>query len=448
MQYIRKSWLNFQSMSDQYLNKLNKHKKLFYPFSEKILQHSAEFPSLKNNDFRKFINDITGYRKNCAKENFYRRTISPDEAEEIYYYTKVRFQNLPSRARIFFYEAALAEETMKEFLLGVCCAKQKKVTSYSNEWRLSSASDDDFSYEIPIVRAGNRKYSIHMYSSFKKNGWGIRKDHIEKLLLSETDDFQGALFCSMKQHSDGSAIVCFENYLERNRVKQLLNQEKELFDNFTRLNFKDVYYKDSRDNFLETASNAVMEIKENFSYEILKTVHENVFQFFSSLSTHKTRNAIAAACIVLVFAIYGLFFRITSENDISVSFRVIGDALETPRSETEKEFILQSGDYYKIRFDIDKEAYVYVIFHDSSGQIDKASFGKRKRGTHVVSQGSNAIPFQLDYTTGTETVFLLVSMKKINRFDEKVEELGKSGIGRINKIFPEAIIEPYSYRHE
>jgi hypothetical protein len=93
--------------------------------------------------------------------------------------------------------------------------------------------------------------------------------------------------------------------------------------------------------------------------------------------------------------------------------------------------ILFSNDYCRISFELDKNAYVYVVHHDSNGALhllypDPAikDFQKAQGKTsYTIPEGKDNW-FQLDDHAGKETIFLLASNKPIRDLDATLNEAG------------------------
>lgn len=463
--YSSNPWLLFSENVEKYIETIYKYKKIFYPFSNDIFKLAADFTKIPNETFQKFVFDTTEYRENSVKENYYSKILAYETVEEIYDHIKLKFQNFPSMALLYFYEIALAQHTLKEFILNLCFSKPKKYANRSSQYQLTSDIDfiDDTIFTtppLPLLKAGNNKYSLHMYKRGKKqHGWGIRKDHFDNLISDV--DFQGAIFCSMNEYPDGSIFICFENFIERKRFKYLLNCQKEEFENFIRLSFKDVYgTEDLREMFFETVSNAVIKIQEKTtpkSLQILEYFYNIISEYRYSLNiSRKFTSAVATALVIFCLIFYGLYdkiylpFIVPNFNNVNIiSESEISSTNLTKFRSSDEDIVLYSGDRYSLIFETNRDAYVYAVFYDSMEKIDKASFGKRPGGKiHILSQGEEKIPFQLDFTTGIETVFLIASKEKIIQFDQKVEELKDAGIDRIDDIFPKTSIKILKYQHE
>lgn len=171
----------------------------------------------------------------------------------------------------------------------------------------------------------------------------------------------------------------------------------------------------------------------------LRKIQDITSRFISSMLPSKF--------VAVMAAVFLIAFLTVIDRTIYINFRVIADTgITAPRGQDET--LPKSSDFYKIRFELNKDAFVYAIFHDSSGETGKACFGRKTAGVHEVSQGDSGIRFQLDYNTGTETVYLLASKEEINGFDKKAEKLKQTGINEIKNIFPKASIKSFSYKHE
>lgn len=112
----------------------------------------------------------------------------------------------------------------------------------------------------------------------------------------------------------------------------------------------------------------------------------------------------------------------------------------------EEEGILKSGDYFKIRFSIDRDAYIYILFQSSSGEVTELFSDKISGGRdYTLPEGKG---FQLDEKVGEEIVCLLASEEQIEEIDKKILELEKIGIEKIGKVFPKSSCRLFKFRHE
>ena len=107
---------------------------------------------------------------------------------------------------------------------------------------------------------------------------------------------------------------------------------------------------------------------------------------------------------------------------------------------------IMSGDYFRFQVTIDNDAFVYVVFQDSSGIIQSMEKGFIASGSDLsLPDGVNW--FHLDDNTGVEKLYLLASKKQINGFGDKVEKLKQGGIDAIEKVFQDATVKSFSFDH-
>lgn len=116
--------------------------------------------------------------------------------------------------------------------------------------------------------------------------------------------------------------------------------------------------------------------------------------------------------------------------------------------------VLHSGDMFRIKFELQEEAYVYLLALDSLGNIVRI-FPKKDTATPVKVKPNETyvVPkedewLQLDNNTGQETLYLLASPETIEDIDQRIDQLKKSGIDKITEISPEVKIQSFSFRHE
>lgn len=216
--------------------------------------------------------------------------------------------------------------------------------------------------------------------------------------------------------------------------------------------------------YCSVCSNEVLNIRriENELEKPVKTgIVNKVTDSFSSFSNLRLVFAMAV-CFVIVLSIFGLQDHLF-KTPISVDIRIIANParpLTRAKHEVPGDFelkqgdILRTNDEYKITIRTDEDAFVYAFFYDSQGEINSLSVKDAhisrellagKTYTVLYSEGEI---FQLDDQTGTETVYVLASDNPVENFDNKLENLGRAGISKINTIFPNAAIHSFSFKHE
>ena len=108
---------------------------------------------------------------------------------------------------------------------------------------------------------------------------------------------------------------------------------------------------------------------------------------------------------------------------------------------------MNSDDYFRFQTKIDDDAFVYVIFQDSSGNIQSLEKGHIKGGEDLfLPEGDKW--YHLDENTGVEKLYMLASNKKIDGFRDKVEKLKSEGIEVIDKVFPKVTFKSFSFQHQ
>jgi hypothetical protein len=96
---------------------------------------------------------------------------------------------------------------------------------------------------------------------------------------------------------------------------------------------------------------------------------------------------------------------------------------------------LFSNDYCRINFELDKDAYAYVVYFDSKGTLHQLypdaslAMPQKVKGKtpYTIPEGADSW-FQLDNQTGRETVFILASREPIRDFNETIGTI--QGLGR------------------
>ena len=276
----QKSWKIFLEKSDIFFNTLfNIEKKYFFHISDSVYQMICKYTEIKEiipppaANFINFIHSITKPRESYAADSAYRIVISPEEAEEIYFNISCNYNDdSQGLSKIYLYECALAEKVIKQFIIKKCLsekASDKTKLPPISDWKLLSSSDDDFYSVLPMVKAGNKEYPVCVIPPRLK-GFSIRNDLIKK---SESS-LNGVLFCSFKKYPSDEILVRFDNYVEKDRVFELLGNTDAVKEvqNVTKLSFDEVYKFDNRDEFLQEAAKAVMGLEKqpNWMIELLK----------------------------------------------------------------------------------------------------------------------------------------------------------------------------------
>ena len=119
--------------------------------------------------------------------------------------------------------------------------------------------------------------------------------------------------------------------------------------------------------------------------------------------------------------------------------------------------ILYSNDYCRISFELDHDAYAYVLHYDSTRKLHQL-YPDPATKTHKKVKGKSAhtIPereddwFQLDDKRGTETFFILASNKPLTGFEETFASIKGLSREEVVKVFQSkaAIVKVLSFKHQ
>lgn len=193
---------------------------------------------------------------------------------------------------------------------------------------------------------------------------------------------------------------------------------------------------------------------------------ERFSSWFSSFRPAPLMTAASVVLLLMVFGIYTLYspYEQPGEKGTPISFSIIakmpsgivirGMTPDYKEVEVPDGGVLHSGDMFKIKFELQKEAYVYVLALDSLGNLTKL-FPEKDEGASVRVNAKETYIFPekdrwllLDDNTGQERFYLITSPEPIGDFEERIGQLKKLGIDNIRKIFPGAKIQPFSFKHE
>ncbi|GAB6906665.1 hypothetical protein DESC_40091 [Desulfosarcina cetonica] len=183
-------------------------------------------------------------------------------------------------------------------------------------------------------------------------------------------------------------------------------------------------------------------------------ISDAISSFFGDGFGFKPVATFAAIVLVMVIGFYVMreaptvktpyAIQIMMQGRTQTGFR--GGQPEYKEFQVESGGQIMSGDYFRFQVTIDDDAYVYVIFQDSSGAIQSMEPGFVAGGKELTLPAGDQW-FHLDDNTGTEKLYLLASKDQIAGFASKVEKLKQDGIGTIEKVFPETTVKTFSFDH-
>jgi hypothetical protein len=142
-----------------------------------------------------------------------------------------------------------------------------------------------------------------------------------------------------------------------------------------------------------------------------------------------------AAALVVLFMFSTLYIYYQQSTSLGVQMALVSktSTITTRGTTGDKEVekiikegdTLYSNDYCRISFELEKNAYAYILYLDSKGTLEQLYPGPRAmRPQKVLAKTTYVIPpgddswFQLDEQTGTETVLMVASEEPISNLKE------------------------------
>lgn len=192
---------------------------------------------------------------------------------------------------------------------------------------------------------------------------------------------------------------------------------------------------------------------------------EKVSDWLNSLNAVPVMATVSAVLIVMVVSIYNfkLINMPSREIPLSLSLNIVAKipaeetralTQEYDEIEIEEGGLLNSGNLFKIKFQLEEEAYVCLISLDSKGNMTKL-YPERDIGAPVKLEPQKEYFYpredswlKLDDNEGQESFYLLASLEPIQDIDSKIDQLKKAGIDEISEIFPMAKIQSFVFKHE
>lgn len=182
-----------------------------------------------------------------------------------------------------------------------------------------------------------------------------------------------------------------------------------------------------------------------------KKIIATIFDFFDKGFSLKPVATFATVVLVVFVGIY--VFQDSGSYNINImmhgrsqtGFR--GGQREYNDFLVESGGMMNSGDYFRFQTKINKDAYVYIVFYNSSGNIESMQKGFIGGEKDFILPDDNKW-FHLDENTGMEKLYLLASKNKIDDFEKRIDELKTGGIETIEKVFPKTTIQSFYFKHQ
>jgi len=102
--------------------------------------------------------------------------------------------------------------------------------------------------------------------------------------------------------------------------------------------------------------------------------------------------------------------------------------------------VLRSHDNFQVRFKTNKDAYVYILIHDSRGEVEQLfPHPEIKQSNRVTGGTEYVVPsrdkwFWLDENTGTETIYVLTTEKPVEDMQAIITTMKSSGIEKVKEV--------------
>lgn len=246
---------------------------------------------------------------------------------------------------------------------------------------------------------------------------------------------------------------------ERKQIEDHLVVCKKCTDNL--ISFAEVESRDQPGEEIFVTKKMVKQTKGLVKPHVPLDLWERVSSWFSVFRPIPAMVTVSALLVVAV-GLYNLYAPDSPSPVISLNIiarissgiPIRGTTPDYKEVEVQDGGELQSGDMFRIKFELEEEAYVYLLSLDTLGNLSKVlpaedtgvPIKMKAHQTYIVPEDDGW--FRLDDNTGQETLYLLASSEAIEDIDQRFDQLRKSGIDKITKIFPGAKIQSFSFMHE
>jgi len=251
---------------------------------------------------------------------------------------------------------------------------------------------------------------------------------------------------------------------ETDRVEEHLTICSKCAD--TVISFSEVESMDYSEKESYATDDMIKKAKNMMKPQEMPSLWERVSDWFTVFRPVPVMATVSAMLIIAVLSIYKLQLSDNSLKNIPLSMRLNiiarmpseiqtrGENPEYIEVGIEEGGVLKSGDLFRISFQLQEEAYVYLLSLDSQGNLTKL-YPEKDIGLPVKLEPEKSYFFptgddwlKLDDNTGQEKIYLLASPDPIKGINIKIDQLKKSGIDNIKNIFPGIKIQSFNFKHE
>jgi len=254
------------------------------------------------------------------------------------------------------------------------------------------------------------------------------------------------------------------NQNETDRVEEHLALCSECAD--TLISFPDAVSSSYSEKKYFATDDMIKKAKALMKPREVSALWERVSDWFAVFRLVPVMATVSVIMVIAFLGIYKLQMSDDSLKNIPFSIRlniiarmpseiqIRGTAQEYTEVGIENGGVLNSRDLFRISFQLQEEAYVYLLSLDSQGNLIKLYPGQdiglpvklESRKLYFFPAGDEWL--KLDDNTGKEKIYLLASPEPIKGFDIKIDQLKKSGIGNIENVFPGIKIQSFNFKHE
>jgi len=321
------------------------------------------------------------------------------------------------------------------------------------------------------MKTGRKKNSQNTDGNSSKHGNGLSNDTLTLLFEKYSEQNKNPEFCK----NTDIAIVYALNELtgkEKENAKLHILKCKACLDMVLDVRAAEAEAAEKKETGLQMSPAVAAAINPSSGLQralLFKKIWALIksFAFQPPIRNHKLVAGLATAAVVLCVATFALHNRFSS---VSVQMGMIAtaghsvpgdtgtvrgsdgeaDPARVPKTYVLKpEGVLKTGDYFKIKLETNKKAYVYLLLHnDADNTIASIYNGMTEAGKEkLVPQELHGI--QLGPYTGEKTIFTIVAPKEIKDFDQKIALIPKKpGLDNVRNVFPNAHVGLFLFHHE
>jgi len=321
------------------------------------------------------------------------------------------------------------------------------------------------------MKTGRKKNNQNTDGNSSKHGNGLSDDTLTLLFQKYNEQNKETVFCKKTDISIAYALNELTGK-EKENAKLHIFKCKACLDIVLDVRAAEAEAAEKKDKGLQmspafaAAMNTSGGLRGAVYFKKIRTLIKNLASP-PPFRNHKLVSSLAIAAIVLCVATLGLhnrFFSVSAQIEIiaTVGRTVPGDTGTVRGSDGDADpsripetyvlkpgGVLRMGDYFKIKIQTNKKAYVYLLLHNEDGNtISSIYSGMTEAGKdEIVPQEEYGI--QLGPYTGVKTILMIVAKKEIIDFDRKISLIKKNAaLDNVRNVFPNTHVELFAFHHE